>query len=376
MKLNRKIIKRIMISAALIIGLVSISVFAYMQHPKFGRKPQGARLERMKLSPHFRDGVFHNLSYTPVMAEGVSYLSVVWDFIFKKVPNAKPERTIPSVKSDLKQLDINKDIVIWFGHSSYFIQLAGKRFLVDPVFSGSASPVSFTTKAFDGANTYSAEDMPQIDYLIITHDHWDHLDYETVLKLKSKVRNVICGLGVGEYFEYWGYDVSKIIEKDWFETIDIGNNFSIHTMPTRHFSGRTFVRNRTLWMAFIMQTPDYKIYLSGDGGYDKHFKAAGERFGEFDLAILENGQYNPNWKYIHSLPKHVIQEANDLKVKRMLPTHSSKFVLALHPWAEPLDTISNLSKNESFQLLTPVIGEVVNLRDSNYHFKKWWREVK
>lgn len=376
MKLNIKIIKRIMIVAISIIGILTIGVYGFMLHPKFGRKPEGKRLEIMKKSPHYRDGAFHNLSITPVMAEGVSYWSVAMEFAFKKVPFAKPEDSIPSIKTDLHKLDLSKDVMVWFGHSSYFIQLEGKRYLVDPIFSGAASPVSFTTNAFKGANNYSADDMPEIDYLIITHDHWDHLDYETVKKLQHKVKKVICGLGVGEYLEYWGYNPNNIIEKDWYETIDLGNNTTIHTMPTRHFSGRTFVRNRTLWMAYILQTESYKIYLSGDGGYDKHFKQAGEVFGEFDLAILENGQYNPKWKYIHSLPEDVVKEANDLKTKRLFPTHSSKFVLALHPWAEPLNRISELSKNQSYKLLTPMIGQVISLRDSNYSFTKWWEKVR
>lgn len=372
----KKILKRIMIIIFSIILLLLIAIFLYMQHPKFGKKPSGERLARIQKSSHYRDGAFHNLSVTPVMVEGVSYISVMKEFLFSKIPNAKPIDSIPSIKSILLNLDSNKDVLVWFGHSSYFIQLAGKKILVDPIFSGAASPVSFTTNAFKGANTYSTDDMPEIDYLIITHDHWDHLDYETVLKLKPKVKKVICGLGVGENLEYWGYDINNIIEKDWYEKINIDHDFNIYTVPTRHFSGRTFTRNRALWMAYVIQTATYKIYLSGDGGYDKHFAQAGKDFAGFDLAILENGQYNMKWKYIHSLPEDVVKEANDLKAKRLFPTHSSKFTLALHPWNEPLKRIFNLSKMEKYQLLTPIIGQIVNLRDSNYTFTQWWNNVK
>ena len=196
------------------------------------------------------------------------------------------------------------------------------------------------------------------------------------MKLKNKIKKVICGLGVGEHFEYWGFDYKKIIEKDWNEKINLDSGFTVSTAPARHFSGRSFKRNTSLWTAFVLQTPSMKIYLGGDGGYDSHFAEIGKTFGEFDLAILENGQYNNNWKYIHSAPEEVLQAAKDLHAKRLLPVHSSKFILALHPWDEPLNRISELCKGSDIKLLTPMIGEEVNLNDKEQVFKQWWKDVK
>ncbi|MCX7781999.1 MAG: MBL fold metallo-hydrolase, partial [Negativicutes bacterium] len=174
-----------------------------------------------------------------------------------------PTTSIPTVKTDLKTLDKDKDIVVWLGHSSYFMQLGGKRILIDPVFSPSAAPVSFANKAFDGTNPYTAEDMPEIDYLLISHDHWDHLDYPTVTALKPKIKNVICGLGVGSYFEQWGFDTKHILEADWFTALELENDFTIHVLPARHFSGRLFSRNKTLWTGFALATPERRIFYSG-----------------------------------------------------------------------------------------------------------------
>jgi len=274
------------------------------------------------------------------------------------------------------KLDSNIDVLVWFGHSSYFIQIDGKKILVDPVLSGSASPLSFTTKAFKGSDPYKADDIPEIDYLFITHDHWDHLDYDTIIKLKPKIKKVICPLGLGENLEYWGYNPTIIIEKDWNEKIILDSSFTAYTVPARHFSGRSFQRNKSLWTAFVLHTPTFKFYIGGDGGYDTHFAEIGKTFGEFDLAILENGQYNDKWKYIHMKPEEVLQAAKDLKAKRLLPVHSSKFALALHPWNEPLKRITAANKQINLPLLTPIIGEQVKLKDSIQFFPEWWEGIQ
>jgi L-ascorbate metabolism protein UlaG (beta-lactamase superfamily) len=372
----KKVLKRIMIIAVSLFLVLGIFVFAFLQQTKFGRTPSGTRLDKIKQSPNYKDGAFQNLHPTPIMVEGVSFFSTFKKFIFNSGEKVEPEGSIPSMKTDLLNLNPNHDVLVWFGHSSYFIQIDGKKILVDPVLSGAASPVYFTTMAFKGTDPYSTDDIPEIDYLFITHDHWDHLDYETIMKLKNKIKKVICGLGVGEHFEYWGFDKNIIIEKDWNEKIPLDSGFTAFTAPARHFSGRSYKRNTSLWTAFILQTADNKIYFGGDGGYDSHFAQIGKTFGGFDLAILENGQYNKNWKYIHSFPEEVLQEARDLHAKSLLPVHSSKFKLSLHKWNVPLNRISELFKNSEIKLLTPMIGEKVDLRDSNQVFKQWWKDVK
>jgi L-ascorbate metabolism protein UlaG (beta-lactamase superfamily) len=264
---------------------------------------------------------------------------------------------------------------VWFGHSSYFIQIDGKKILVDPVLSGHASPFSFSIKAFKGTDVYSANDIPDIDYLFISHDHWDHLDFETMLALKPKIKKVFCGLGTGEHLEYWGYKKSSITEMDWNEKIIPDSGFIVCTFPARHFSGRGIKRNQTLWSSFVLQTPTMNIFIGGDGGYDKHFAEIGKTFGTIDLAILENGQYNKNWKYIHMLPDEIGNTFRDLNAKRFFTVHNSKFKLSTHPWDEPLIKITALSKESNFPLITPMIGEQVNLKDSGQLFSEWWKDI-
>ena len=347
-----------------VVVLISITTCIILNQKQFGKYPSGERLERIKRSPNYRNGAFLNKHDTPVMTEGVGYPQVMMTFLFGKKIRVTPEGEIPSVKTDLLHLDRKKDILVWFGHSSYFMQIDGKRILVDPVLSGYASPFSFTVKAFKGADRYTGEDIPDIDYLFISHDHWDHLDYETIMKLKPRIGKVICGLGVGEDFEYWGFDRKSIIEMDWNEQVIPDQGFIINTIPARHFSGRGFKRNQTLWTSYVLLTPTMKIFIGGDGGYDTHFAETGKKFGPFDLAILENGQYDKNWKYIHLLPADLLKAFNDLHAKSLLTVHHSKFALGNHPWDEPMIKVTASARELHIPLLTPKIGEVVNLENT------------
>ena len=198
-----------------LIVVLAIAVVIYIQQPKFGQTPKGERLERVRKSPNYKDGSFQNRSHTPDLTEGVSYYAVLKEFLFAEKKRVKPLDTIPSTKTNLLDLDPEQNILVWFGHSSYFMQLDGKRILVDPVLSGAASPLAFTTRAFLGTDAYTVDDIPEIDYLFISHDHWDHTDHETLLLLRQKIKRVICGLGTGEHFQHWGYDKSIITEEDW-----------------------------------------------------------------------------------------------------------------------------------------------------------------
>ena len=358
-----------------VIAVLALSVYLFMQQPIFGKLPSGERLERIQKSPNFKDGSFQNLSETPQLAEGETMLKVLKKFLFDKKERNKPTNSLPSQKVDLKTLAPDENVIIWFGHSSYFIQIDGKKILVDPVFSGAASPLSFTTKSYRGSDVYAADDFPLIDYLFLTHDHYDHLDYETVVALKSNVRKVITGLGTGAHLEYWGYDAADIIEKDWYESVDLGDGFKVTLTPTRHFSGRTFKRNTSLWTSFVLQTPSQKIYLGGDSGYDTHFAAIGEKFGPFDLALLECGQYNESWKYIHMLPEQLIPAAKDLKAKVLMPVHWGKFSLANHAWDEPITKATQYAHEQNLPLLTPMIGEKIDL-DAVKVYESWWKNVR
>jgi L-ascorbate metabolism protein UlaG (beta-lactamase superfamily) len=241
--------------------------------------------------------------------------------------------------------------------------------------NGHASPVNFTTKSFKGSDAYTSGDIPTIDYLFITHDHWDHLDYLTILQLKPKIKKVITGLGVGAHLEYWGIDKNIIIEKDWNEEVMLDDGFMVNTAPARHFSGRGLKRNGTLWMSFILTTPNKKIYIGGDSGYDTHFAEIGKNFGPFDLALLEDGQYNERWKYIHMLPEEVVQAATDLRAKTFLPVHWGKFSLSLHAWDEPIKRVIKEAEKKQVAVLHPMIGEAVDL-NKPFDNIEWWNVVR
>lgn len=354
--------------------LLVVLVYAFMQQAIFGKTASGERLQRIKKSANYKAGSFSNLSPTPQLTEGAGFFSVLTEFLFGKNKRASPKDILPSKKTDLLKLDPQKNILVWFGHSSYFMQIDGKRILVDPVFSGSASPIA-TTKSFKGSDVYTVDEFPEIDYLFISHDHYDHLDYKTIKKLKSKIKILICGLGTGAHFERWGFDDDRIIEKDWNEEIQLDPGFTVHTAPSRHFSGRHFNRNKSLWTSFVLQTPGMKIFIGGDSGYDSHFSEIGKQHGPFDLAVLECGQYDKSWKYIHMMPAEVLQASEDLKAARLMPVHWGKFSLANHAWDDPIRSIIELNKQKEIPLLTPMIGEEVDLKNDQQSFSEWWTTI-
>ncbi len=370
----KKGFRRALLVLLSIIAALTRGIMLFLEQPQFGKHPTGARLERIKQSPHFKDGKFQNQTHTPDLAEGVSYYQVMKEFFFGKSSRNVPTVVLPSQKADLLALPKDEDVLVWFGHSSYFIQLDGKRILVDPVFSGSASPVKFTTPSFKGSDVYTVDDIPAIDYLLISHDHWDHLDYQTVTKLKPKVKQVITGLGTGAHLEYWGYAPGQIIEKDWYEEVPLEDGFVLHTTPGRHFSGRGLKRNQSLWTSFVLKTPSMRIFIGGDSGYDTHFKTIGQQYGPFDLAILECGQYNAYWKYIHMMPEEVVQAAQDLGAKKLFPVHWAKFSLALHAWDEPIIRVAAEAHRKKMPLLHPMIGERVFLK-KEATYSNWWEKA-
>ncbi|HEX2536004.1 MAG TPA: MBL fold metallo-hydrolase, partial [Chitinophagaceae bacterium] len=278
----------------------------------------------------------------------------------------------PVRRTDLKALAPAENVLVWFGHSSYFLQVNGKRFLIDPVLSGNASPVRWTTRAFSGSDVYTVDDLPDIDYLLLSHDHYDHLDYRTVKSLQPRVGRVITGLGVGAHLEHWGYSAQQVRELDWFEDLELTSGFLLQALPARHFSGRQFRRNNTLWVSFALTTPSFRLYLGGDSGYGDHFKTIGERCGPFDLALLENGQYNAAWKYIHMMPEEVAQAAADLQARRLMPVHWGKFALSTHTWQEPITRVTAAAREKGIPLLHPMIGEPVHL-DAVQEAAEWWR---
>lgn len=352
--------------------LLLIITWAFMQHPKFGQSASGERLAKMQQAANYKDGTFQNINITPSLTEGYTFFAALKDFLFQKGINTTPDHAIKHIDSSLSQLKDSSLQYVWFGHSSYLINAYGQKFLIDPVLSGNASPVPGSVKAFEGSNTYLADQLPAIDYLIITHDHFDHLDYETIMALKAKVNKVICPLGVGAHFEHWGFKPDQLIEHNWHEAAQLDATTKITFTPARHFSGRTFKRNTTLWTSYVLEIGTQKIFIGGDSGYDTHFKSIGEQYGPMDWVILENGQYNKKWRYIHALPEEQLNIISDLKAKNVITVHHAKFKLAQHAWNEPLIKIKAACDSAGIHLATPQIGAIVNLNDSTQTFTAWW----
>ena len=343
-----------------------------MQQKSFGKLPSGSRLERIKKSKNYRDGSFQNISETSMMAEGVNYFSLAMNY-FGKGLDRQPSSTLPDIKTDLRSLPArNAPILIWFGHSSYLIRVNGKNILIDPVFSQRVSPVqSIGIKGFPVQWPYTTDDLPEIDALIITHDHYDHLDYNSILKLKTKVKMIYTALGVGAHLTFWGIEETRIQEFDWWESKMIFPDIELISTPARHFSGRGLTRNKTLWSSFVMKTNDYRIFLGGDSGYDNSFKIIGDKFGPFDLALLECGQYNTMWPYIHMMPEQTVQASIDLRAAVLMPVHWGKFTLALHPWREPIERAMKMANALGVFVTTPLIGEPV-LLGAQFPRTPWW----
>jgi L-ascorbate metabolism protein UlaG (beta-lactamase superfamily) len=351
---------------------LALGACAVFNQSRFGKLPQGDRLDRIQRSPNYKDGEFQYPIPTPVFSKDVGLVSVIWSGFFDKNDRLVPDSPVPAIKTDLKALAPRTDTVVWLGHSSWFIQMGGERILIDPVFSDYAGPFSFMNKAFDGTSIYTADDMPEIDCLLISHDHWDHLDYTTVTALRSKVKLVICPLGVGAYFEYWGYPKEKIREGDWYDRIALGKDFSVHVLPARHYSGRLLAKNKTFWAGFALETPDRKIFFSGDSGYGPHFSEIGEAFHGFDLVLLDCGQYDPRWAFIHMTPEEAAGAAQDLGARALIPAHVGRFTIANHPWDEPFKRLAKASQDKSYRLLTPRIGQPMAPDDNPSEFSRWW----
>lgn len=354
--------------------IVVLAVLFFFQQASFGARANGDRLEKMRISPHYQQLRFENLNPTPALTEGASYGNILWEFAFRRHKRGRPNDKLPSCKMNLHTLSPKEDLLVWMGHSSYYLQIAGKRVLVDPVLSGAASPLSFTTKAFPGTDVYELADIPELDYLLITHDHWDHMDHATLVALEKRTTQVITGLGNGAHLEHWGYPTHKIVELDWNEKKQLGQELDIVALPARHFSGRGLKRNGHLWVSFALISPQSKVFIGGDSGYDTHFDQIGAQYGAFDLAILECGQYDKNWKYIHMHPAEVLQAAKELKAKQLLPVHWGKFQLGNHAWDESVNTLLALHTPQHPPITTPMIGAVISIHAPAVT-ERWWEGI-
>jgi L-ascorbate metabolism protein UlaG (beta-lactamase superfamily) len=365
--------KSVIVLISLAAGLAVIS-FLFMQQQPFGKNPsRESRMARILKSPQYKDGSFRNRETTKMLADDASYWGMATKF-FSKGVDREPLKNLQVVETDLNNLPKEKPTLVWFGHSSYLLSINGRKILSDPIFSLRASPVQYSgPKAFGGTAIYEVEDFPSLDVVIITHDHYDHLDYNTILKLNEKTARFCVPLGIGEHLESWGIPEEKIIEFDWWETQTAGVDLELTCTPARHFSGRGFTRNKTLWGSFVLKTGGQTVFLGGDSGFDSTFKEIGDKFGPFDIAMLECGQYDLQWPQIHMMPEETVQAAIDLKAKVFLPVHWAKFTLALHPWRDPIRRAVTQAQLSGASITTPLIGEPIILGEY-LPVRAWWEE--
>ena len=325
-------------------------------------------------SPNYDEGTFHNLESTSLgPGENASFWGTLGGFIVsddRRTPNV----ALPSKPFTLEELEPGQVSVTWLGHSTIFIRSTTQTILMDPVFGdGGAGPLFFGPKPFPYQHTYAIEQLPEIDFVFISHDHYDHLDMDTVLLLEDA--SFFVPLGVKSHLLEWGLESEQVQEFDWYDEATISSDLEVAMTPSRHFSGRgLFNGDTTLWASWVLNIHDTSLYFSGDTGYMDEFKTIGEKYGPFDLAFLESGQYNEAWKEIHMMPDEVVQAGIDLNASAILPIHNSKFELALHHWDEPLERTSTYGFERNLTVATPLIGQN-HIVGEQVPTEPWWRNV-
>ncbi|MDQ0971732.1 L-ascorbate metabolism protein UlaG (beta-lactamase superfamily) [Neobacillus niacini] len=357
----------------IILGVLAIGIILFITiHPTFGGSPSKQELERYLNFNHYKNGKFVNQSPTDMKMDVSTILSLIKDSLTGK-KNRSPHNPI-AISFDWNKIDSVEDSLTWFGHSTMLLTLDKKKILIDPMFGPSPSPVSFVgTKRYSEDLLYVIEKLPQIDVVLITHDHYDHLDYPSIIRLKDKVGHFFVPLGVAAHLMKWGVKEERIIECNWWDEKQ-WDGLTIASVPSQHFSGRgLFNRNSTLWNGWVILGKKLRIYTSGDGGYGPHFKQIGEKYGPFDLTLMEGGQYDKRWSQIHMQPEESVQAHLDVKGKNMMLIHWGAFTLAYHSWTDPVERAIRAAKHKKVNLIAPNIGETVVLNGIFPELNSWWK---
>lgn len=361
-----------------IAGILILGYFLFVNfYPSFGGDVSEEQKIAYSKSDNYEDGKFVNKKDVPKDLSFAETLSLTRKFFFTKVPNGSPSKNVQVKKIDSVNIANHKTNtrLIWFGHSTFLLQIEGKNILIDPMFSKVAAPHNLLgANRFNNEMPIEIEKLPKIDAVLLSHDHYDHLDYSSIKKLKSKVELFYTPLGVGTHLEAWGIEKERIIELDWWDTRTF-KDLELVCTPAQHFSGRKFNnRQSTLWASWVIKSDTENLFFSGDSGYAPHFKEIGETHGPFDFAMLECGQYNKMWADIHMFPEETAQAGIDLRAKLVMPIHWGAFKLALHDWTDPVTRFK--SKAEALQLdyITPKIGEEILLRPQKTSSKNWWED--
>lgn len=340
---------------------------------QFGGKITPELKKRYEQSPNWKDGCFQNLEETSMDIGLAEMPEMLWKMFFGK-GNSIPDQNLPIETFDKSAFLAPDETVkyIWYGHGVYLLRIAGKTILIDPMLGPDAAPIAPTKSKRFSENTLNLiDDFPQIDLMLLTHDHYDHLDYASIKKLLPKVKNYYVALGCGRHLEAWGAAKQTITEFDWWDTYTF-DGLEITFTPSRHFSGRGLRdRAKSLWGGWVIKSAETSIFHTGDGGYGAHFKEIGERLGPFDLGFVECGQYNVRWQAIHMLPDEAVKAALDAGVKRATPYHWGGFKLAFHDWTEPADLFTAEAKKQNLEVTLPRLGQLMHLNQESQK-QTWW----
>lgn len=377
MRMIKKGLKLLGIAAvALIVLLIATSTVFMNVSPQFGGVTTKAQKQQFTQSAHFKDGIFENTVPTALDIGFANTVRILYDFMFKDRLGLEPDSPLPVLKIDSLQI-IQKPPALkrltWFGHSACLLEMEGKIIFFDPMLGESLGPLPLLgPKRYSKELPITIESLPYVDAVVLSHDHYDHLDYESIIKLKDKVGRFYVPLGVSAHLIKWGIHADRITELDWGEESS-ADGFTFICTPARHFSGRgLFDRFSTLWASWIVKTDNSNVYFSGDSGYGPHFKEIGNQYGPFDFVMVECGQYNTLWQDIHMMPEQTVQAAIDLKGKLMMPIHWGAFTLAMHTWVDPIDRVTLAAQEKLVPITTPRIGEPVLLQQQTFPQSKWW----
>jgi len=346
--------------------IIIVSVVWFINfHPVFWWK-----VSWVEWSLNYRNWEFQNLKNIELNTQEWSIASMMYDFMFNGSSDKVPKTIIPTEKFDTNKLRDNS--IVWLGHSTILMNIDQKNIITDPVFYD-ASPILLWWKPFKYSSSPKVDDLPDIDVVVISHDHYDHLDYKTIQEMDSKTKEYLVPLWIKAHLEKWWVQPEKITEFDWYDTKNI-EGIDFNFTPAQHFSGRWVTnRNSTLWWGWAIKWKEHNIYFSWDTWYFEEFKTIWEKFWPFDIAFLENGAYNKNWKNIHMMPEEAVQAALDLQAKSMMPIHWWKFDLSLHSWYEPIERVTKEAKNKNVNIFHPKVWEIFD--KNNLLKENWWSEL-
>jgi L-ascorbate metabolism protein UlaG (beta-lactamase superfamily) len=348
---------------AVAVAIIALLFYGCKVIKAVGKNPSGEVLKKIESLPNYKNGQFQNL-YQAVRPTTIDTIAKppIWrwtrllKFLAGQSKEVLPSKTLIAVHTDLVNTTFDKPTVIWFGHSSFLLKAGTVNILVDPTFSGFAGPFKGAIKAFRGSNVYDERDMPAIDALVISHDHYDHLDYLTVKRLRKKIKRIIVPVGVASHFIYWGFPRNMITELNWNDSVKLTGSITITATPAHHRSNRTLKQKKTLWASYVISADGYKIFYSGDSGYSDHFKKIGEQYGPMDLAMMECGQYNLKWPQSHMFPYQSVQAAIDIGAAMTIPVHWGKYAESEHAWNEPVNLFKKAADSLKVPVTVPFIG--------------------